>query len=547
MKKTFKVVKPNKKSDWSLPSVLENFGCEGLLDEFEKFVPFKMFQQARERLTDEKECLEIKGMADHVAAVKSRGQIGTDITGEHVTILAKFSIKPPLRQIVPDGDERQFVYSEPELLKNVEGKWILGRVDETEEGRDDIFEYTMETLPTYSRIMKSEEILDLVQLCEPRKFNCDFDMKRLPITSRSRATVNGVELPAPYTAPFESFDEMKTHRYQVENIRRSGRVARPEEVIERVRIRGRRVKSQGGEALSLGRAVLRGLLQNYLVRTTDEKLSSYPQMASLMTMVWETLPEGLRGKKSTWTTNDVKNATRGVWEERVHRPHPVHIRYAETLCAALNINWDDARRRLFYDDDVQENPLQVIEVVKFVMNGRGYPRWRKLCQCGKMPGSDDLIRAFPEQVTPEVVDAVRGQEFVAGKRPSSERNELVALFRRLGFALQDSLAFARIIAPAYCAREQAPKNSAGIACVESFVTCLLQPENNVIRPPIWLIKEELGPFGLSEKRYRKIRQDRFIPHKLSNTPANRGQIRRMARSLRLDPEVFLPQLIGSPA
>ncbi|EAT16967.1 hypothetical protein HTZ97_07310 [Desulfuromonas acetoxidans] len=548
MKKIFKILKPNKAADWSVSAVLEAFDCGQLEEEFNRLVPFQMYQQARRRLApDEGACLEIKGMADNVSAVKSRGQIGFDSSGEHVLILAKFSIKPPLKEIIKDGSVRRFVLANKELLRNFEGRWIQAQIDETQNGRDEIFTYNLYTLPTYTKIMKSDGQLGLVEQCALRKFNSDFDMKRLPVLARTQTIIAGRLLPQPYTVPFSSLEQMKIHRHQVDNIRRSGRVARPDEVIDRVRLRGKSVRFQGGEAATVVRTILRGVTQGKLLRIGDGAFPDYPEIARLVSTQWKKLPPSLQGSKAQWSTTDVKNAKRANWEEGFIRPHPLLKKLTAELCAVLLIDWSDAESRLFYGDDVQDNRVLVTEVAKLIMNGRCFPRWRELYRAGELPGKDALLLSFPEVITPTILETLSDGEYTPNPRPTSDRVEVESYFRRLGLKNADGRALARIIAPTTRERSAAPKNPAAQSCLENFVTCLLQPEFSKIRPPVWLIKEELSEFGLSEKIYRRIRQTRFIPHQLSHSASNRSQLRKMARLLGLDPAVFIELTIDPPA
>ena len=543
----FKILKPNKAADWSVSAVLDAFGCRQLEEELNRLVPFQMYQNARRKLApDEPACLEIKGMADQVSAVKSRGQIGFDQSGKHVTILAKFSIKPPLKEIIPDGEQRRFVLGCKELLRNIEGAWIQEHIDAIENGCDEIATYNMYTLPTYNRIMRSEGRLGLVEQCEPRKFNCDFDMKRLPVLARTPTVIAGRELPQPYTVPFPSEEMMMMHRYQVENIRHSGRVARPEEVIDRVKLRGKSVHFQGGEAQAVVRMLLRGVTQGKFLRINHKPFLTYADMARSVSNAWGMLPRNIQRGKTAWLLNDVKNSKRGNWEERVIRPHPLLKNLAAELCDALAIDWSDAQARLFYGDDVQDDRVLVTEVVKLILNGRHFPRWKQLNSLGLLPGQDALLLSFPDVVTPALIENLRGA-YTPNPRPTTDRTELESYFRRLGFKNADGSALARLIAPASRERSEAPKNPAAQSCLENFVICLLQPEFSKVRPPIWLLKEELSEFGLSDKIYRKIRQARFIPHQLTSSAANRSQLRKMSKLLGLDPAVFMELTIDAPA
>ena len=541
MKRTFKVVGKSEGSDWHTLPVLERFGCGDLLDLMQAYPSFRLFMAAREKLTPGEDCLEVKGMADEVVAVKSRGQIGLLDSGA-VTILAKFSVKPPLQEMIPEPELRKFVLESDELLRNYEGGWLLKEFEATEQGRDEIITYNQYNLPSYSKIMKSGGNLDLVMECSERKFNCDFDMKRLPVLGEARVSPDGPAIPEPYTIPFDTIEQMKVHRYQVDHIRRTGRVARPTEVVARVKSRGRRVRAQGGEVAALVRMFIRGLVQGRLPREKEEPLPPYPVISQRLNAIWQQLPEGARGKRVEWSATDLKNAARGIWEDRVIRGCPFHRSLALHLSAAFGVSGETACALLLLDDLVKDNRALVLEVAKLVLNGQRLSLWQRLHAAGKLPGEADLLNAFPV-LDKDSLAAVRNAEFLPGARLVTDRTELVRLFRRLGLVTADSESLSKLIAPGTDQPRSAPKNPATAGCLGSFVACILQPEFAAIRPPIDQVKTGLSAFGLSHHRYRKLCQERFIPHRLTNTSANRGQIRKMARALYMAPEPIIEMLI----
>ena len=290
-KKTYSVpeMKNKQEVDWRVETVLSDFDCAGLWDLFDDYLPIRLFRNARIALTGKDEYLEVKGMADVIAAIKSRGQIGYIPLPDnpykgHMTLLAKFSVKPPLQELETDKEEYKYVCATDGARRQVEGQYLLDHFAATENGRDAIIRINQYNLPSASKIMKSNGRLDLMQQIAVRKLNCDFDFKRLPVLAKTTLYEGGRAYPPPYTRPFHTLKEMKVHRSQVENIRRSGRVARPEEVVTRVHhTLGKTTRAQGGGAAELVRLFVRGLLQGHFhVAVSD----SYPLIADKLTEIW---------------------------------------------------------------------------------------------------------------------------------------------------------------------------------------------------------------------------------------------------------------------
>jgi hypothetical protein len=79
--------------------------------------------------------------------------------------------------------------------------------------------------------------------------------------------------------------------------------------------------------------------------------------------------------------------------------------------------------------------------------------------------------------------------------------------------------------------------------LEHFVMALQQNDIQSLERKPGTIIERLSRFGLRRSRYYELRNFRFTPRALADSPENRRQIKQMARSLRLDPTPYLDQLL----
>lgn len=547
--KTYQIVVPNKDSDWGITNVLKNYS--GLLDLFDEYLPVRLYQNAREKMTGSADYLEVKGMADEVVAVKSRGQIGLLKSGD-VTILAKFSVKPPLKEIIEDPEERKFIYENDALRRNAEGKYLLDHFEETDNGRDQIVTYKQYTLPSASKIMKSQGQLDLTEQVADRKLNCDFDMKRLPVVQDTPLYEGGPIIAMPYTKPFPTLGVMKNHRYQLENIRRSGRVARIDEVLARVNTRGKKTRAQGGSAAELIRLFVRGLLAGHFrVKVTD----TYQEMADKLTDIWLSVDPAYRcshphkkgidptpppNPRLQWSATDLKNAARGAWEVNCIARTPVLVDLLEKLAAAFDVNPAFVESLLF---EQELNMALVAQVVKAVLCGRHLEPFKRLFLAGQLPGRADLMRAFHPALTPEMLEACENNGFTPGERSPHDKPALIRLFRQLGIPSPDCAAAASVIITPPNNNGRRDRFAVSQAALVGLVTCILQPDYARVRLPHAQIKAKLRPFGLTGDMFDHIKHERFIPHRLANTPKNRSDITQMARWLNQDATPILAATI----
>ncbi len=563
----------------NVDTVLKICGCSGLMDLMLNFLPIRQMRNARNELTGRPVFLEVKNLADDIAAVKTRGQIGwIDYQskkpiykeGKAVTISAKFGHKPPLTEIVANGvdsdtlhplkvmrlEQRyQRLYDGPATDRNtIEGMWILQQLDrlrnENQQGAD-ILEYTFYGLTGFNEIMRCEtEEKDLVQKIATRRFNGDFDWKR-KLVFASDGTIS------PFSVPYQSITEMLTHRTQMQEERRWNRNATPEKVLHRVNVRGRKRSNRSGEAAATTRSFLTGVLQgkipgNRMWRRVPERLNQ----------VWEHLglkmqkmiiknktgskSESTRLPKEKWTVDDIKYARRSEFEPKVIMPTLELLNLVEALAAEFKVDSLKAKELIFAEPfDEEINKELALLVARAVLQGpdKRLEPFRSLYLVGALPDKAALVRIFHPHLTLAQINACESAPFHSGEGVNWDRPRIARLFRRLGLSSADAEACARVVVLPGRLKDKLPANPAREKCLECFVHALHQPDivpREISAPQVL---ERLRLYGLKRAQYFSLKHSKFSPRCLTDTPANRSQINRMARTLKLDPAPILDALL----
>jgi hypothetical protein len=514
-----------------VPQLLERFGHGELLAAFAKQLPVRQLIQARKSLTGSGAYLEVKHLVDEVVSVKTRGQIGLLTSGD-IPLLARFGHKPPLSEIIEDPEEYKRVMEAGGVVRNNEdGKWLLERFERIEDGLEEVEKYTFITLTSFRKMLESRGRKDLVRQIRPQASNFDYDWKRKLISECS-----------PVTDPFDSVDEMLLYRRQMEAIRASGRVARPEQVRHRVRLKQKSTNARGGESAALIRQFLRGVTQGHIA--LQEPLS-YAQMVERLDRLGQH-PEVSGLKTKTWSIDTLKNAKRRPWEPGVILPTVQTRRLLRGLCEVFGTNEEAAAALLLTSPEfLNENAAQIQEVVRAVLHapGEGIEPFRRLYDQGRLPDKPALLAVFHPVLTEALFKECERGRFLPASRHSHERPQLVKLFGRLGLSRKHAEECTRVLAPPAEKRTRPRRNPGQKRCLEHFVMALQQNDIQSLERKPGTIIERLSRFGLRRSRYYELRNFRFTPRALADSPENRRQIKQMARSLRLDPTPYLDQLL----
>ncbi|MBJ6799733.1 hypothetical protein [Geomonas propionica] len=564
----------------NLDVVLKACGCSELMDNLLQYMPIRQMRNARLELTGKPVFLEVKNLADEIAAVKTRGQIGwihyqskrpAYRDGKAVTISAKFGHKPPLTDIVNAGGELEGMPA-PMLMRQdqryqrlqdgpttdrntVEGMWLLEQLDrlkdENHQGTE-IFEYNFYGLTGFNEIMKSEDNdKDLVQKIGKRKFNGDFDWKRKLVLT-PHGTVS------PFTVPYRDITEMLAHRSQMQEERRWNRNAVPEKVLHRVKVRGRQSNNRGGEAAAVTRSFLRGVLQGKIPgqrmwRRVPERLNKVwaeqnLTMQKMMSKKKDAAPSpgAPRPPKEKWTSNDVENARRTPFEPQVIMPTLPLLNLVDALAGEFGTDAAKAKELIFavpFDDEINQGLAR--RVARAVLQGpdKRIEPFRSLYLAGTLPDRGALVQAFSPYLTEAQVEECATTPFHAGEGETWDRPRVTRLFRRLGLSGADAEACARVVVLPGRKKDKLPSNPAHARCLESFVHALHQPD--IAGRPIkgTEVLNQLRGYGLKRSQFYSLQHSKFAPRGLTDTAANRSQIKKMAKALRLDPAPFLDALL----
>lgn len=209
-----------------LQQLLTKFGHDSLLDSFAQELPIRQRIHSRRTLTGSDEYLEIKHLVDEVVSVKTRGQIGLLSSGD-TPLLARFGHKPPLSELIKEPEEYKRIMDAGGVVRdNEDAKWIQGHLERIENGLKKTGSYTFINLTSFRKMLESDGKIDLVRQTRIQRLNFDYDWKRKLTNTDSSLT-----------DPYENLDEMLLSRRQMEAIRRSGRLSRPDEVRHRVSLK----------------------------------------------------------------------------------------------------------------------------------------------------------------------------------------------------------------------------------------------------------------------------------------------------------------------
>ncbi len=521
-----------------LPEILERFGCSGLLDEINKYLPIRQMQNSRREMTGSNEILENKHLTDKIISVKTRGQIGK-ISNNDTVLIARFNLKPPLSEILVDPEEYKRVMDDRGVEKDsLDGDWIQGHLDEIENGRNAITTYSFITLNSFQKIAKSKGKLDLTKNINPRKINTDYDWKRKLIwadETRSRVL--------PYTRPYINTAEMLKHRNEMEYLRRAGKVARPENILHRIAVKGTSLNTRGGEPVAVTRLFLRGLLQGKI--KAQHEPGSYTKAADKINTIWGS-NKLTQPYPKNWTKNDFKNAQRAEWEPGCILPNITLRKLVRDLAEAFTVDPDTAEAAIFTIEEFEAINSRIIGyVITAIVRapGMGITSFCNLQEKGLLPTRQKMVDTFRGQLTEEQVEACMAQHFIPGKLETFKAKTVKKIFYRLGIPSSDSEACARILAPPSQVTRAPRKNPGEQKCTDHFIMAILQPDikNRDIKTSEVL--DNLKKYGVTKNRYYQLKKGKFNPNSIKNTPGNRQQISRMAKALGHDPLPLIDVLV----
>lgn len=568
--------------DVKFPDILKRCGCEELLEILDSYLPVQQMRRSRMLLTkpdepaedvplltsgDQEEpqgddtILELKSLCDGIWSVKTRGQIGWVNDGENkiVTLLARFGHRAPLSELVMEGadpegmtleelkqreETYQTLYEGGGSNRNsVEGAWLMRQLERIEGGEEEIFDYKFFGLTSFSNIIKGKPEADLTQKIARRRFNGSFDWKRKLVVREGAID--------PISVPFDTIEEMRTYRDQMQAERRRGRNATPKTVLHRVDVRYRSIRMRGGEPATVTRQFLRGILHGII--PWKRRKESAADIAARVNLVWAALELTVKEREGQppFTRDDVENDRRtdpAKYERGVIMPTPKLLDLADALAKEFGVDPEEVQDAIFAGEHQEAlNRGLAMQVARAVLNapGMGLLPFKELYLAGQLPSQAGLVRALRPYLTEQDVAACAAGNFHANGCEAMDRPTIERMFRRLGIPPGKALACARVLAPPARKAAKLPKNPAATQCLEAFVAAVTQPD--VVTRPIDPTKlwDRLRWYGLRKRQIYPLSQRRFEGRSLSDTAANRRQIVKMAEIMELDPEPILDAVIDA--
>lgn len=518
------------KASMEIGNLLSRFGHGELLEYIKGYLPIRQMMYSRMALTGTPDLFEVKHLVDKVISIKTRGQIGLLRTG-HAPLLARFGHKPPLSERIKNPEIYKRVMETGGTLRNtIDSRWLQNQLRRVRKGYDTINTYTFITLTSFRKMSESEGRVDLIKNTRQQRVNTDFDWKRKIVDPKS-----------PETEPFADLGEMLLHRGQMEAIRRTGYIASPAKVLHRVTLKQRTTRQRDGDAVTLVRHFLRGIVHEQLPTPTAAR--NYRKWSDMINQVWRGWDDS---SKKIWSVDDFKNAKRSSWEAGVLLPTYPLTQLLERLCREFGMNLEVTAGRLFVSSEHREESVgQIKEVVRAVLLApqMGIEPFKTLFQEGRLPDSVGLLAVFRPVLTETMLAECARSHFHPGNRRAQERGQLIRLFRRLGLTVKQAENCSRILAQPEPKRTSPRRNPAEKRCLENFVMALGLQDINPVALKSAQIIDRLSRFGLTKNLFYSLRKNRFIGRSLNNTPENRRQIERMAKALRLDAVPFLDALL----
>lgn len=571
-----------KKDIPTVNDMLDLCGCSDLISLIDSYLPIRQMRNSRSELTEGKDdsFLEIKHFADHVAGIKTRGQIGwMNINGEDiVTIQAKFGLKPPVTDIINQGNDEltcEDVLDEKKSLKDLdeeyehimavggsakatlECNWILEQIDRLNNGEADLFEYTFYGLKSFNEIIKGGRSLDLTQTKGNRRFNADFDWKRKLVVKNNAVS--------PFSEPHHDIREMLAHRNQVEKHHSWGKIATGETVIQSVAVKNSGINFTGGVAAAVVKQLLSAMLFDHIpggVKVADcsgRKNQKYDEIAAAVNDVWQatdcrfekrTSTKGLsassRPAKTEWTKSDIQNITRA--NKWVPAAIPFQMQYDElltALCKKFTLDVNEAREKIFamkITDSVDTGLMLQVALAVMHAPSQGIEPFKSMYTNHRLPNLEEIIRAFQPHIPESLLASYEHIRFEKGQCQLADKGKLVMYFLRAGMRKEDAESCASVMVPiATEGRQDAPRNRSK----EKIVRVLSQALRVLANPPVSVsvITSKLQRHGLNVAQFHQRQRSKMERNVIKDTAENRQEIRKLVRLFSLDPEPFLVAML----
>lgn len=511
--------------------ILDKFGCSALLDKLNEYLPIRQMRNAREQMTSKSQFLEIKHIADEIISIKTRGQIGRLSNGKTV-LLARFNLKPPISEIIKDKKEYKKIMEGNAIERNtVEADWIIQQLDIIESGNNEIQKYPFITLNKFSGIYKSDGQFDLTQKVTERIINFSYDWKRKLTWIDDNTNLDAAV--SPFSQPHATTTEMLQHRDKVVKFMKEGQIPSPSAVLRRLEISKIPLNRSGGDSASLARLFLRALTQD---KIDVQQKKTYPVGAEIMNTIWDSNILAQTSDKK-WKIDDFKKAKNVEWLPLQITPDRVTVNLIKELALAFTADPDKTVDILFGTLEVKESRTHLLGYILTAMTQAAkegiYP-FAELGLNGFLPDKKKVIKFFSEYLTEGQVTKYSQQAFIPGGKKSSDRQEIITIFRQLGLPAKSSEACADCLVTKTVRSIRSQHNPGKVRCLKQYIRVINQSDiaNTLINQSD--IVPKLAKFGLTSQILREESNKRFDPNGIRNTPENKKQIEDMSKALNLD-------------
>jgi hypothetical protein len=137
----------------------------------------------------------------------------------------------------------------------------------------------------------------------------------------------------------------------MEAIRRTGNVARPQEVLHRISVKGRSVNARGGEPVAVTRLFLRGLVNKKFA--LQDELGKDSILVEKINTLWK-LNRLTESYPKLWTVDNFKRARNATWEPGCFVPTIFLKNLVRNLAAEFTADPDAVEAAIFAADEFKK-------------------------------------------------------------------------------------------------------------------------------------------------------------------------------------------------
>lgn len=244
----------------------------------------------------------------------------------------------------------------------------------------------------------------------------------------------------------------------------------------------------------------------------------------------------------------MKNEARDgvVWAPGCFVPTPRLEKLTNALCKRFGADCGVVSRLLFDLDAYEDYSVALVEQVCLAVlfaPATGISPFAELREMGHLPGLGSLKEAF-SRLTPLMLKRLTPERFIPGALPSSDLKRLTFMFHHLGVSWRYCQACSGVLTRPAASRSKQSYNPSASLCTDAFVQALSQPHICARQLKTGFLIAKLQSFGINRNRLYRLRKTKSRGNTIKDTAANRVLIKRMARSIGVNPQPFLVALLA---